>query len=152
MNQPDDRTSERPAAAGCGSAGLFLAAVVWILVITFGVQYITWYVDQSLLASGMPLSGSAWQIISLVQAVLLALPIVPLAFLAAGPYRVVYRAWSLAILFTVLVSAGDAAALEAAIAAADTPAYASFRGGQQRGLGLTPRSFVRSPEFGQGKP
>jgi len=47
---------------------------------------------------------------------------------------------------------GDAAALEAAIAAADTPAYASFRGGQQRGLGLTPRSFVRSPEFGQGKP
>jgi len=47
---------------------------------------------------------------------------------------------------------GDAAALEAAIAAADTPAYAAFRGGQQRGLGLTPRSFVRSPEFGQGKP
>ncbi len=48
---------------------------------------------------------------------------------------------------------GDGQALEAAVAASTAnPVYRAFREGQQRGLGLTPRSFVCSPEFGPGRP
>lgn len=48
---------------------------------------------------------------------------------------------------------GDAAALEPAVAAGvSDPVYSAYRSGQKRGLGLSPRSYVRSPEFGGGRP
>ncbi len=51
-----------------------------------------------MLLEGQPLAGWAWLLIALGQALLLALPVVPLALLVRAPrYRIAYRAWALAV-------------------------------------------------------
>ena len=63
------------------------------------VQGGAWFVDQVLLISGSPMPSWVWVLISWGHAVLLALPIVPLALLTRDPrLRAAYQAWAAAIL------------------------------------------------------
>src|SRR5260370_11408396 len=93
---PDAPRSDTP---GCLSYLLFAAVAAWVLAASIGVQWIAWLVDQSLLAvSGIDTPGYAWVPISWGHALLLALPVVPLAFLTRAPrLRAAYQAWAASI-------------------------------------------------------
>ncbi|MBI3763735.1 MAG: hypothetical protein HY260_17970, partial [Chloroflexi bacterium] len=90
--------SAAPARPGCLTYLLFAAASFWIVLITVLYHLIAWVVDQSLLISGAPLPWFAWPLISWGHGLLLALPILPLAFLVRAPrFRAVYQTWALAV-------------------------------------------------------
>jgi len=101
------RNRTPPAAqSGCSSYFLFVLASLWVIILSGAVQLLAWTVDQIALATtGQALPTYAWPLISLGQAVLLALPILPLAaFTDAPQLRAAYRTWVVAIGFLLVVS------------------------------------------------
>src|SRR5260370_24841237 len=86
-------------SSGCLSAILFAGAVGWVLVVSIVVQAGGWFADQVLLIEGLPVLGGWWLAIGLGQALLLALPVVPLAlFTRSPPLRAAYQAHSLSLI------------------------------------------------------
>ncbi|HEX5689087.1 MAG TPA: hypothetical protein VFX76_03760, partial [Roseiflexaceae bacterium] len=93
---------ERP---GCLHYLLFAAAAAWAMVVVALVQGGTWFYDQYAQTQGESVSSVYWMLAALGQAVLLALPIVPLAwFTRTKPLRAAYVAWALAIGLGLLFS------------------------------------------------
>jgi len=91
--------------SGCLHNGLFAVAAAWAMATVVLVQGGAWFYDQFALIQGQSSSFWFWLVVALVQAVLLALPIVPLALLVPGPrMRAAYRTWALAIGFGALFS------------------------------------------------
>jgi len=83
--------------SGCLNTFLFTIAAIWVMAVVVLTQGIAWLYDQYLLLQGQPLPGWAWLLIALGQALLLALPLVPLAAWVRAPrYRDAYRTWALA--------------------------------------------------------
>ena len=84
--------------AGCLSTILFAGAVAWVLVVCIVVQAGGWFADQILLIEGLPVLGGWWLAVGLGQALLLALPVVPLAWFTRAPrLRAAYQTWAAAI-------------------------------------------------------
>ncbi|MEP7356749.1 MAG: hypothetical protein ABI847_05880, partial [Anaerolineales bacterium] len=101
MNSPNAPPQEPASSnnAGCGGYLLFAFAAAWVLSGTVILQPSAWFVDQYLLISGTPMPSWGWVLISWGHALLLALPIVPLAVLTRQPrLRAAYQAWAGAIL------------------------------------------------------
>jgi hypothetical protein len=101
VNQP---APPQPSAqaSGCLHYLLFAGASVWIIGVTVLVHLIGWSTDQVLLIQGTPLPWYAWPLISWGHALLVALPVVPLAYFTREPrLQAVYRVWLLAIAFIV---------------------------------------------------
>src|SRR5690349_9948428 len=95
---PRSATAASNDQSGCLNAALFTLAAAWIIAVVMLTQFIAWGYDQVMLLEGQPLAGWAWLLIALGQALVLALPVVPLALLVRAPrYRIAYRAWALAI-------------------------------------------------------
>ncbi len=86
------------AQPGCLHYLLFAFAATWAMAIVTLVQGAAWISDQYALIQGQPVSGWFWLLVALGQALLLALPILPLALLTRAPrLRAAYLAWALAI-------------------------------------------------------
>ena len=81
-SSPDTASSNSP---GCLSYIIFVAVAAWVLAASVGVHLIAWLVDQSLLISGIDMPGYYWVPISWGHALLLALPVVPLAIFTRAP-------------------------------------------------------------------
>ncbi len=100
--------SDQPSASenpGCFSAIIFAAVVAWVVVISIAVQAGGWFADQILLIEGLPVLGGWWLAVGLGQAVLLALPVAPLAVFTRAPrLRGAYQAWMLAVAASALFS------------------------------------------------
>jgi hypothetical protein len=91
--QPSD--SDSP---GCLSYLIFAAVAAWVVVISVAVQAGGWFADQILLIEGLSALGGWWLAVSLGQALLLALPVLPLAYFTRAPrLRAAYQAWAVAI-------------------------------------------------------
>ncbi|HEU5100039.1 MAG TPA: S8 family serine peptidase [Roseiflexaceae bacterium] len=106
--QPTSWSPPPPAPAsqsGCLHALLFALACLWVATATIVVQSVAWFYDQFQLLQGVVTPGWLWVAVALGQALLLALPVLPLAMLVRAPrFRAAYRAWALAIGFGVLLS------------------------------------------------
>jgi Subtilase family len=91
------RPSEATDQSGCLGIFLFTIAAIWAIAVVVLTQGVAWLYDQYLLLQGQPLPGWAWLLIALGQALLLALPVVPLTLLVRAPrYRAAYQTWALA--------------------------------------------------------
>src|SRR5262245_43570264 len=94
-----------PSQSGCLPYLLFAFAAAWAMAIVTLVQGGAWISDQFAMIQGQPLSGWFWLLVALGQALLLALPIVPLALLTHEPrLRAAYMTWALAIVLGALFS------------------------------------------------
>jgi subtilisin family serine protease len=84
---------------------LFALAAAWVMAVVTLVQGVAWFYDQYAMIQGQPVSGWFWLLVALGQALLLALPIAPLALLTQAPrLRAAYRTWALAIVLGALLS------------------------------------------------
>jgi len=91
--------------SGCLHAFLFALACAWVVTVTIVAQSAAWFYDQFQLLQGVTTPGWFWVAVALGQALLLALPVLPLAALVRAPrFRAAYRAWAIAIGFGVLLS------------------------------------------------
>ena len=89
-------------SAGCLSYLIFVAVAVWILAASVTVQFGGWFADQFALIQGWPALGAWWLPISWGHALLLALPVLPLAYFTRAPrLRAAYQTWAGAILAIV---------------------------------------------------
>jgi hypothetical protein len=99
------RSPAAPEQSGCLNYVLLAIASAWVVAVTIIAQGAAWFYDQFQQLQGMPPAGWFWVAVALVQAILLALPVVPLALLVRAPrFRAAYQAWALAIGFGVLLS------------------------------------------------
>ncbi|HEY3231634.1 MAG TPA: S8 family serine peptidase [Roseiflexaceae bacterium] len=97
--------SNQPNQPGCLAYILLFFAAAWVVVIAILVQGGIWFYDQVRLIQGQPMPTWYWLLAALGQALLLALPIVPLALATRAPrLRAAYRMWALAIGFGALFS------------------------------------------------
>src|SRR6266508_6657656 len=97
--------SNQPNQPGCLAYILFAGAAAWVVAITIFVQSGIGFYDHVRLIQGQPMPTWYWLLAALGQALLLALPIVPLALATRAPrLRAVYRMWALAIGFGALFS------------------------------------------------
>jgi subtilisin family serine protease len=102
---PPAPSSEITSQSGCLNAFLFAVAGVWVVGVTAIAQWVAWSYEQVQLIDGTPPGGWFWVLVAVVQALLLALPAVPLAFFIRAPrFRAAYRTWALAIGFGALLS------------------------------------------------
>ncbi|HET9221619.1 MAG TPA: hypothetical protein VFO07_03910, partial [Roseiflexaceae bacterium] len=91
-------TPTNPSRPGCLHYGLFALAGVWVMAVVTLAQGAAWIYDQFAMIQGQPASGLFWVLVAIGQALLLALPIVPLARLTVAPrLRAAYTTWALAI-------------------------------------------------------
>src|SRR5258708_18907396 len=96
---PPSTAPQPTESSGCLSAILCAGAVGWVLVVSIVVQAGGWFADQVLLIEGLPVLGGWWLAIGLGQALLLALPVVPLALFTRAPrLRAAYQAWAVALI------------------------------------------------------
>src|SRR5262245_15411684 len=98
--------SDGGAQSGCLHAFLFAIAAVWVASVTIVAQGAAWFYDQYQSARyGTPAPGWFWLAVALGQALLLALPVLPLALAVRAPrFRAAYQAWGVAIGFGLLLS------------------------------------------------
>lgn len=99
--------STRLPAVAHPSRGTYLRfslASVWTIIVTLLVPFMGWYVEQVRLIQDRPLPWFGWLLISWGHALLLALPLVPLAIYTRVPrFRAIYRTWALAVAFVWLL-------------------------------------------------
>ncbi|MGH2523573.1 MAG: S8 family serine peptidase, partial [Anaerolineales bacterium] len=100
-------TSTPLSGSGCLSYIFFALASLWVIGATFFIHFVAWFVDQLLLAGGLParpLPGWAWLPISWAHGLVLALLVVPLALFTRAPrFRSVYQTWALATAYVFLL-------------------------------------------------
>src|SRR6266498_3496468 len=90
--------SNQPNQPGCLAYILLFFAATWGLVITFLVKGGIWFYEQVMLIQGQPIPTWYWVLAALGQALLLGLPVAPLALATRAPrLRAAYRMWGLAI-------------------------------------------------------
>jgi hypothetical protein len=100
---PPERQPD-PTVPGCGSYLLLAVVGAWALAASVFVQAVAWLVDQIFMITGTPLPGYAWIPITLVQVVVLGVPIVLLAVLTQAPaLRAIYFTWGAASLYVLLL-------------------------------------------------
>lgn len=106
--QPTMWSSPPPAPteqSGCLQVFLFALACFWVATVTIVAQSAAWFYDQFQQLQGAVTPGWFWLAVALAQALLLALPVLPLAALVRAPrFRAAYRAWAIAIGFGLLLS------------------------------------------------
>jgi hypothetical protein len=111
-----------PAASsspGCLTYLLFVATLIWIVMVTAVIHVAGWYTDQVLLIEGIPMPWFVWPLISWGHGILLALPTVPLAIWTRAPrFRAAYRTWAIAIAFIVVLALARAFAVTQTLPAA----------------------------------
>src|SRR5262245_42311219 len=91
-------TPTAPNQPGCLHYGLFALVAAWVMAVVTLVQGGAWVYDQFAMIQGRQVSGWFWVLVAVGQALLLALPIVPLARLTVAPrLRAAYTTWALAI-------------------------------------------------------
>jgi subtilisin family serine protease len=85
---------------------LFAGACVWVILGTLLIHVIAWASDQIYFVSTeVSFPGWSWLVIAWGHALLMALPVVPLAvFVRAPRFRAAYQTWALAIAITVPLS------------------------------------------------
>lgn len=77
---------------------LFILTSLWVIGLTVVIHFGGWLADQVLLIQGTPLPWYGSLMIAWVHALLLAVPVAPLAIFTRAPrFRAIYRAWALAI-------------------------------------------------------
>ena len=92
-------------SSGCLNYALFIAASAWVASMTMLVQGMAWFYDQVQLVQEAPLPSWFWVLVAIGQALLLALPVVPLAVFTRAPrFRAAYQTWAAAIVFATLLS------------------------------------------------
>lgn len=102
---PPQYSRQQTANSGCGSTLVYSLAGFWIMGVTLIIVSIAWGVAQFLMYQETPLPGTVWLAISLGHAVLLAIVVLPLAFLVRVPrYRAVYTTWAIAIAYLALLA------------------------------------------------
>jgi subtilisin family serine protease len=93
------------SSPGCLTYLLFVATLIWIVMVTAVIHVAGWYTDQVLLIEEIPISWFVWPLISLGHGILLALPVVPLAIWTRAPrFRATYRTWAIAIAFIMVLA------------------------------------------------
>jgi hypothetical protein len=100
---------ETTREGGRAAAGLVLGSLtyLWIWLVSLGVYGIAWFVEQSLIEMDIYFARWAWVAISAGHAVLLLIPIAPLAlFWRAGRARHAFRTWAYAALFALCLVPG----------------------------------------------
>lgn len=98
------RASDTPLA-GCLSLGLFLLVAGWVVLITLGWQAATWLTGQQMLIEEQPMPPRQWMRAAWENAALVALPVLPLAFLTRAPrLRAAYVTWAAAAGFMALAA------------------------------------------------
>src|SRR5690349_25132415 len=106
--QPTTWSSAPPTPAGqsgCLHAILFAIAAAWVVGVTVVAQSASWFYDQLQQLRGLATPGWLWLALALGQALLVALPVLPLAALVRAPrFRAAYRAWAIALAYGVLLS------------------------------------------------
>ncbi|HJZ46180.1 MAG TPA: S8 family serine peptidase, partial [Roseiflexaceae bacterium] len=102
---PWSTSSSSPSQSGCLHAFLFAIVCGWVAFVTMVAQSAAWLYDQFQQLRGLATPGWVWVALAIGQAVLLALPVVPLAIFVRPPrFRAAYRTWAIAIGFGVLLS------------------------------------------------
>jgi subtilisin family serine protease len=95
QSSPSTTSAAQP---GCLHYLLFALAAAWIMAVVTLVQGAAWIYDQFAMLQGTDVSAWFWLLVAVGQALLLALPIVPLARLTVAPrLRAAYTTWMLAI-------------------------------------------------------
>ncbi len=87
--------------------GLVLAvfALLWILLTTTGIHLVAWVVEQFMIVQDLYWPIWVWPLIAVGHAVLLLIPLTPLALFWRRPrYRAVFRTWMVAALFVLFLS------------------------------------------------
>ena len=93
-----------PSRPGCFTYFLFVGATLWIILATFAVHPVAWFVDQMLLIEGISMPWFAWTLISWGHGLVIALPVVPLAiWTRVLRFRSAYRVWMVAIGFLMVL-------------------------------------------------
>ncbi len=92
--------------AGCGDFVFMTLAALWAVLIVAGGQTLAWFVDQTILSiTDRALPTWVWLVVSIGTAVLLALPLVPLAVFIRPPrLRAIYQTWAVAAGFVLWLS------------------------------------------------
>ena len=86
--------------------GLVLAVLVlgWIGVTSLGIHWIGWLVEQMMLIQGLYWPIWIWPGIALGHAILLLVPLTPLAWFWRSPrYRAVFQTWAIAALYVLFL-------------------------------------------------
>lgn len=97
---PPQYSQQRTANSGCGSTLVYTLAGFWVMGVTLVIASVAWGVDQLMAYQETPLPGTTWLAISWGHAALLALVVLPLAFLVRVPrYRAIYTTWAIAIAY-----------------------------------------------------
>jgi hypothetical protein len=102
-------TDQTIRKSGRDVAGLVLGslAFLWIWLVSLGVYGVAWFVEQSLIVMDIYYPRWAWVAISAGHAVLLLIPVAPLAlFWRAGRARHAFRIWAYAALFALCLVPG----------------------------------------------
>ena len=124
----------QPSTAKRDWAGLILFVVVlgWLTLVSLGAHWIGWIGEQFAIIAGRDWPGWAWPLIACGQFVLLALPLLPLAWFWRGPrYRAVFQSWALAAVYVLTtlparLAPPNGAALAASLQIAGTALYLAF--------------------------
>ena len=83
---------------GCLAYGLLAFVTAWVIGLTLIVQASAWVADQIALIQELHVPWWTWLLVSWGHALILALPVVPLARASRQPgFRAIYRAWAAAI-------------------------------------------------------
>ncbi|MCX7682354.1 MAG: S8 family serine peptidase [Anaerolineae bacterium] len=81
-------------------------ALAWIMLLSYLAHGITWLVEQFFIIDDAVLPGWVWPVVTLVHGILIAPPLILLAFFWRAPrYRALFQTWALAsisIFFLVL--------------------------------------------------
>ena len=85
-----------PKRPGCLHYLLFVVVGIAAIAASASIHFITWFTEQTLIADSIYSPWFAWLLVSLGQALLLALFTVPLALLIRAPrFRAVYQTWAM---------------------------------------------------------
>jgi subtilisin family serine protease len=93
-----------PVRPGRGAVVYAVFLGGWIVIVTAGIQAITWALEQVALVEGVSLGPIGWPLAGWINAVLVGVPAIPIATLAKRPNtRAAGVSWSLAALMLGVV-------------------------------------------------
>jgi hypothetical protein len=97
INKPEESHHELPLSSDVAGLVITLIVFFWIFFVTTSIQFSSWLVEQVFVILGTPWPSWAWFLTTLINGILLLIPLLPLAiFWRRSRFRVIFQSWTFA--------------------------------------------------------